>query len=185
MEGKPQPFDLGLFDKDRYFCYTASFGAFTKVSYSTPRKLKNMFGHFAYILTGVSNAGSELVSHYVKVEADDFEAEGEFLLGGIFNSKSVAGIIKLDKCDIVLDDGLFELILIRKPKNVDMLYKTINRLGSQKFDDDTVIFRRVKNAKFTFKEPTAWSLDGEFGGSVSEVEIKNLHNAISIFGKKK
>ena len=110
--------------------------------------------------------------------------EGEFLLGGVFNSRSVAGLIKLDKSDIVLDDGLFELILIRKPKNTDALYKILNELSRQKFTDEHVIFRRVKSAKFTFKNPTPWSLDGEFGGDVSEVEINNLKHAVSIFGKK-
>lgn len=184
MEGEPKPFDVGLFGKDKYFCYTASFGAFTKISYSTPRKLKNVFGHFAYVITGVAKAFEELVSREAYVEADGMKFEGEFLLGGVFNSRSVAGLIKLDKSDIVLDDGLFELILIRKPKNTDALYKILNELSRQRFTDEHVIFRRVKNAKFTFKNPTPWSLDGEFGGDVSEVEINNLKHAVSIFGKK-
>lgn len=184
MEGVPHPFDVGLFGEDKYFCYTASFGAFTKVSYSTPRKLKNMFGHFAYILSGVSNAGAELVPHYVKVRAENFEVEGEFLLGGMFNSKSVAGLIQLDKCGVLLDDGEFELILIRKPKNADALYRTINDLSRQKFSDETVIMRRVKSAEFIFEKPTAWSLDGEFGGETQSVKVQNMHHAISVFGKK-
>ena len=135
-------------------------------------------------MTGVAKAFEELVPRYVKVEADGVEYEGEFLLGGVFNSRSVAGLIKLDKSDIVLDDGFFELILIRKPKNTEALHKTLNQLSQQKFTDEHVIFRRVKNAKFTFEEPTPWSLDGEFGGAVNEIEIKNLPRAVSIFGKR-
>lgn len=184
MEGEPKPFDVGKFGDDRYFCYTASFGAFTRVSYSTPRKLKNIFGHFAYVLDGIAKAGEELVPHKVKVKADDFEVEGEFLLGGLFNARSVAGLIKLDKCDVVLDDGLFELILIRMPKNPDALYRTIKNINHQNFTDDAIIFRRVKSAEFTFETPTAWSLDGESGGEVRTVYIENLKHAVKIFGKK-
>lgn len=184
MEGEPKPFDIGKFGDNRYFCYTASFGAFTRVSYSTPRKLKNVFGHFAYVLDGIAKAGEELVPHKVKVKADDFETEGEFILGGVFNARSVAGLIKLDKCDVVLDDGLFELILIRNPKNPDDLYRTIKNIKQQDFTDDAIIFRRVKSAEFTFETPTAWSLDGESGGETKTVVIENLKHAVSIFGKK-
>lgn len=184
MEGEPHPFDVGVFGKDRYFCYTASFGAFTKVSYSTPRKLKNIFGHFAYILQGVSSAIEELVPHHVKVEADGFEIEGDFLLGGLFNSKSVAGLIKLDKCGLKLDDGKFELILIRKPKNADHLRRIVKDLGRQRFSDDTVILRRVSSAQFTFDKPTPWSLDGEYGGKTQSVFLENKKHAVSIFGEK-
>ncbi len=184
MEGEPKPFDVGKFSNKQYFCYTASFGAFTRISYSTPRKLKNLFGHFAYVLDGIAKASEELVPHNVKVKADDFEVEGEFLLGGVFNARSVAGLITLDRCDVVLDDGLFELILIRMPKSADNLYRTIKNIKHQNFTDDAIIFRRVKSAFFEFKEPTAWSLDGENGGAVKSVDIQNLKHAVNIFGKK-
>lgn len=183
MNGTPKPFDVGLFGENRYFCYTASFGAFTRVSYSTPQKLKNMFGHFAYVLTGVAKAAEELVPHKVKVKADEYEFEGEFLLGGFFNARSVAGLIKLNKCGVDLDDGKFELILVRKPENADMLYRTIKDLQKQRFSDDTVIMRRVSSAEFIFEKDTAWSLDGENGGSVSSVKLQNLKHAVSIFGR--
>ncbi|MEE1279696.1 MAG: diacylglycerol kinase family protein [Oscillospiraceae bacterium] len=183
MEGSPKPFDIGLFGDDKYFCYTASFGAFTKVSYSTPQKLKNMFGHFAYVLSGVAKAAEELVPHKVKVVCDNFTVEGEFLLGGLFNARSVAGLIKLDKCGVDLSDGMFELILIRKPKNADMLYRTIKNLQKQSFSDETVIMRRVKSAQFIFEKPVGWSLDGEWGGEVSSVKIQNLKHAVSFFGR--
>ncbi len=183
MEGSPKPFDIGLFGEDKYFCYTASFGAFTKVSYSTPQKLKNMFGHFAYVLSGVAKAAEELVPHKVKVVCDNFTVEDEFLLGGLFNARSVAGLIKLDRCGVDLSDGEFELILIRKPKNADMLYRTIKDLQKQNFSDETVIMRRVKSAQFIFEKPVGWSLDGERGGEVSSVKIQNLKHAVSFFGR--
>ena len=184
MEGEPHPFDVGIFGDDKYFCYTASFGAFTKVSYSTPRKLKNALGHLAYILEGVSNVPNELTPHHVRVKAGDFEVEDDFLLGGMFNSKSVGGLVKLDKSGLKLDDGKFELMLIRNPKNVDHLNRIISDLSRQRFNDDTIILRQVESARFTFDKPTPWSLDGEFGGECESVLVENRRHAISIFGKK-
>ena len=184
MEGVPKPFDVGKFGEDKYFCYTASFGAFTRISYSTPRKLKNVFGHFAYVLEGIAKAGMELVPHKVHVKTEDFETEGEFILGGIFNSRSVAGLIKLDKCGVETDDGLFELMLIRMPKTADELNRTSKNLNKQIFTDQTVIFKRVRWAEFTFENPTAWSLDGESGGETKTVRIENMKHAVSIMGKE-
>ncbi|MBQ7090013.1 MAG: YegS/Rv2252/BmrU family lipid kinase, partial [Clostridia bacterium] len=48
----PRNCDIGTFN-GRSFTYIASAGAFTKVSYSTPQKLKNRFGHSAYLLEGI------------------------------------------------------------------------------------------------------------------------------------
>ena len=47
VSGVPAPLDLGLFAPDRYFTYTASFGAFTRVSWSTSQTAKNVLGHVA------------------------------------------------------------------------------------------------------------------------------------------
>ena len=182
MEGEPFPFDVGRFGEDRYFCYTASFGAFTKVSYSTPRWLKNILGHFAYILSGVTKAFEELVPYQAHVVTDNgFETEGEFLLGGVFNARSVGGLIRLDRSGVGLDDGKFELLMIRRPKSVDGLYRIISDLSKQRFCDETVLMRRVRWAEFTFEKPTAWSLDGERGGETTRVRIENLQGAVSIF----
>lgn len=183
-EGVPKPFDIGSFGSQKYFCYTASFGAFTRISYSTPRKLKNVFGHFAYVLDGIAKAGMELTPHKVKVKCEGFEAEDEFILGGVFNARSVAGLLKLDKCGVETDDGFFELMLIKMPKTADELYRTIKNLKHQVFTDETVIFKRVKWAEFEFEKETAWSLDGENGGETKKVRIENLKHAVSIFGKK-
>lgn len=180
MSSDAKPFDVGKFCDDKYFCYTASFGAFTKVSYSTPRKLKNIFGHMAYIFKGISSAIEELVPINAKIEADGEIYEGEFILGGIFNAKSVGGLVRLDKSDVLLDDGKFELLLIKNPKNLDVLNKILNGLSKQKFDNEHIIMKKVSSAVFTFEDEVPWSLDGEFGGKTKRAEIKNLHNAISI-----
>lgn len=54
MTHKAKYIDIGKFN-DRYFVYTASAGIFTKASYSAPQNIKNLLGHFAYVLEGVKD----------------------------------------------------------------------------------------------------------------------------------
>ena len=79
VEGTPRPLDLGTHN-DRYFSYVASFGAFTKASYSAPQETKNALGHFAYILEGIKNLDS-LRPYRCAVEADGEMFDGDFKIG--------------------------------------------------------------------------------------------------------
>ena len=93
LEGTPVPFDVGKFG-DRYFCYVASFGAFTKSSYAVPQTLKNALGHTAYVLGGISEL-SQIRNEHVRMEIDGEVVEDDFLFGAICNSTSVGGILTL------------------------------------------------------------------------------------------
>ena len=57
-QGTPRALDLGTHN-GRYFAYVASFGAFTRSSYSAPQASKNALGHFAYILEGMKGVVDE------------------------------------------------------------------------------------------------------------------------------
>jgi diacylglycerol kinase family enzyme len=50
---QPKPHDIGLFNSERYFNYTACFGAFTSASYATSQTQKNLFGYGAYLSEGI------------------------------------------------------------------------------------------------------------------------------------
>ena len=52
LDGTEITLDIGKFD-DRYFSYTASFGAFTSASYSAPQDVKNVLGQAAYFFEGI------------------------------------------------------------------------------------------------------------------------------------
>lgn len=94
VEGTPHPLDLGAHN-DRYFSYVASFGAFTKASYSASQETKNALGHFAYILEGIKNLDS-LRPYRCGVEADGESFDGDFIFGAVCNSTSLGGLVKLD-----------------------------------------------------------------------------------------
>ena len=179
INGYPHGHDIGCFN-GRYFSYIASLGAFTKVSYSTPQRLKNALGHAAYILEGAKDIG-EITPFSLKMESEDRTVEGDFLLGSVSNSTSVAGLFRLNPLDVRLDDGQFEVMLIRNPKNPSLAIPQILRgLARQEYDPEHIVFFHAARLKVTSEQSLSWTLDGERGGTHTQVEIQNLHNAIEI-----
>ena len=57
VSAAPRQLDIGRWN-GRHFVYVASFGAFTKSSYTAPQAAKNALGHFAYILEGMKDLNS-------------------------------------------------------------------------------------------------------------------------------
>lgn len=178
VEGTPHPLDLGAHNH-RYFSYVASFGAFTKASYSASQETKNALGHFAYILEGIKNLDS-LRPYRCGVEADGESFDGDFIFGAVCNSTSLGGLVKLDPKRVHMDDGMFELILLRMPKTALDLQNLITALNRMDYDYPGVIFRHVRSVTVTTREDVPWSLDGEYAPSAPRVEIRNLHSAVQL-----
>lgn len=164
--------DIGSFN-GRPFIYVASFGAFTKTSYSAPQSVKNDLGHLAYILEGVRDL-STLRPYPATVATDEEVFDGEFLFGAVANATSLGGLMKLQKEQVVLDDGLFEMILIPNPTNAAELQELVLTLVTQDFTRGGVIFRHVSSLTVTTPEGFPWTLDGEYEPGTEKVEIKNL-----------
>ena len=179
VNGTPMSFDLGTFGNDGNFTYVAAFGAFTDVSYATPQQEKQALGHFAYVLEGMMRL-PKIASVHAKVEYDGGMIEDDFILGGLVNSTSVAGLIHLDPSKIRLNDGLFELTLLRLPKNLSDLRTILRDLMNQDYTGPFFKIVPTSYAKFTFNKPVAWTRDGESGGEHMEIEFRNIRNAVKI-----
>jgi len=149
--------DVGKFN-EKYFNYVAAFGAFTKVSYSTPQSFKKILGKFAYFLVAIKHL-LKIRSYKIKVRFDDEEIEDKFIYGAISNSKSVAGIEWFNKTGVKLDDGKFEMILIKKPKNILQVIKIGLSVLTKKYDEKCFIYSQVKNVEFQTEEKLEWTLD--------------------------
>lgn len=176
--------DVGSFNQ-KNFIYVAAFGAFTEVSYNTPQEFKNAFGHLAYLLQGVTRLGS-IKGYHVTVTCDDTTLDGEFIYGMISNTVSVGGFKGLPTGEISLDDGLFEVLLVRMPKTLAELQSIIATLLQQQKVTDTglVISFSASKVQVTCQEPLPWTLDGEFGGDPLVAEIENKPQAIDlVWGK--
>ena len=175
--------DIGKFG-DRYFSYTASFGAFTSASYSAPQDVKNVLGQAAYVFEGVKSLGNIRPVH-LKVIADDRELEGDYLFGAVSNSMSVGGIVKFDDSVVKLNDGLFEVLLIKNPSNILQLQPLIDGILKKDLEREGMEFFHTKKLTIIGGENLSWTLDGEFAQGSEAVEITNLQNAITLIVPKK
>ena len=178
--GRVLPLDIGMFDQT-YFTYTASFGAFTDASYSASQEVKNVLGQAAYIIEGIKSIGN-IKPYQMTFDYGDEHIEGEFLFGSVSNSMSVGGIIKLDPNAVELNDGLFEVFLIKNPSNLGQLNSIINCILKKDFNDPNICFFRTDRLKVTAARDIPWTLDGELAfPRKNDFEISNLHSAISFY----
>ncbi len=178
--GAPRGIDLGRLN-GRSFIYVASFGAFTQSSYNTTQSLKNSLGHLAYVIEGIKELPT-LQSYEARVEtAEGGVYEGEYLYGGLSNSTSLGGVIKLDPEKVDPCDGLFELSLVKKPKSLHELNRILLALMSGKADEELITFVHTKGAVFTCKEPMPWSLDGEYYAGGEKVEIEIVQSGLELY----
>ena len=178
VEGQPVAYDVGKFG-DRYFCYVASFGAFTKTSYAMPQTVKNALGHTAYVLGGISEL-SQIRNEHVRMEIDGELIEDDFLFGAICNSTSIGGIITLPPNRVDMGDGIFEVMLIRAPRNLTEVTDCLIAAQTQNYDCGMVTFRTARSVKITVDPFMSWSLDGEKADGYREITVENLHQAIKI-----
>lgn len=183
IEGHFHSIDIGSFN-DKYFNYIASFGAFTEASYNAPQEVKNTLGHAAYLIEGLKSLGN-IVPLQVKFTFDDKVLEDRFIFAAISNTTSVGGLLKFDENLVAMNDGLFEVLLVKEPKNLNRLQKIIGELLSQNFSQDLVSLYHTSSIKVETQEKLEWTLDGEHQSGCGEVVIKNLPHAVKIIVPKK
>lgn len=177
--------DVGTFNED-YFSYIAAFGLFTDVSYQTSQNLKNVLGHGAYILEGAKRL-VDIPSYILEVEVNGEVIRDEFIYGMISNSLSVGGIKNMMGKNVKLDDGLFEVNLIKFPQNPVQLNEILTNLMMPKAIDTQYIYSFKTDHLILRCENQAipWTLDGEFGGQHKQVEIGSKKQAIQIMVRRK
>lgn len=178
VEGTPFAVDVGKLG-ERHFIYIAAFGAFTDVSYMTSQESKNVLGHQAYMLEAVKRI-AQLKSYHMRVSCETEQVEGEFIFGMVTNTKSVGGFKGLINQEVELDDGEFEVLLIKMPKTPLDLNNIISYMFFKEEKNEYVHKFRAHELKVESELPVDWVVDGEFGGTYTEVEIVNCRQAIRI-----
>ena len=178
VEGTAFHMDVGSLN-DRYFNYIAAFGAFTEASYATPQQIKNALGHLAYILEGVKSLG-RLQPIHVRITADGETFEEDYLFGAVTNTVSLGGVLRLDPSRVLLDDGMYELLLVKNPQNPTEAQAMLSALMLQNYDGPLVRMLRASDILFESNHEISWTIDGEFGGSFSTTHILNNKNAVTL-----
>jgi len=177
MNGRAKPIDLGSFN-GRTFSYVASFGAFTEASYSTSQSAKNNLGYLAYIMEGIKDLPNIRPCH-MKIKTNYASYEGDYIFGAFSNSTSIAGIVKLDKTMVSLNDGFLEGFLVPMPKTVTDLNKIIISLTNRIYNNDILTFFHAEKIQIYAEKPLPWTLDGEFEPPTQEIDIEVLHSALN------
>ena len=177
-EGNEKLIDVGLFN-DRYFGYISSFGLFTRTSYRTSQRVKNLIGgRLSYFLHGFTELFRIRKEHMV-VETGGKSYEDDFLFGAVSNSTSIGGLLKYDPGQVDVCDGLLEVLLIRSPKNPGQFFSVIKAVLAKNFGNHpSIVFDRSDRITVHPSKRSDWSLDGEFAYSTGSCEIRCLRNRL-------
>ena len=178
VDGDTFSVDVGMFNDD-VFAYIAAFGLFTEVTYETDQQVKNVLGHVAYLLEGAKRLAT-IKTYKLKVTVGEETIEDEFLFGMITNSHSVGGFQRITGNNVELDDGKFEVTLIKMPQNPIELNRVMAALVDRDIDAECMYCFKASEVRIESEDEVEWTLDGEFGGSHKEVTVKNLHKSLEI-----
>lgn len=199
VSGRKQRFDVGKFN-GRYFSYVASFGAFTSTAYNVPQDLKNAIGHAAYVLSGITDVVNIKPFHLKVYDSDaadgtadeaavspvsgkksDIIYEDDYIFGAICNSTSMGGIINLKSSDVDMNDGLFEVMLIKAPKDIIDLQAIIFALSTQSYSEcEQISFFSSSKVEIEAPDDMPWTLDGEYQEPYTDIVVSNVYNAIQL-----
>ncbi len=178
IKGHHYKCDIGLFN-EKDFIYVAAFGAFTNVAYETPQQTKNILGPAAYVFEGAKSL-MNIKPINMKVCYNDGVVEGEFIYGMVSNTNYLGGVKAEKAFKAQLNDGLFEVILVKNPKNVVETQDMLSKLLRQDLSSDAFIAFKTDKIEFVSDNPVQWTLDGEFGGAVTQASIINEKQAITL-----
>lgn len=171
--------DLGEFNGSSYFTYVAAFGLFTETAYQTPQELKKQLGHLAYVLQGVLEIG-KLRTYHVRVTAENLRISDEFAFGMITNSHSVGGFSNITGEGVDMSDGLFEVTLIKMPRNILEINEIIRYLNQNNEQSELIYHFKTSHIVLESQEEISWTRDGEFGGTCRRAELRNLRRQLRI-----
>ena len=143
-----------------------------------------MLGHTAYILGGIKDILS-IKSVHARITTDrgtpaEKVLEGDYLFGAVCNSRSVAGILKLDKQEINMNDGLMEVFLVRMPKDLIALNEIAINMLSGTLGSNQIDFFSAGHIEVDIQPGTHWTLDGEFEEGADHCEIRAVESAIKL-----
>lgn len=160
LNGQDQLIDVGK-TKNHYFAYVASFGAFTESVYATPQNIKNALGYAAYLVEAAKSL-ADIHPIPLIVRTDGEELKESYLFGAVANGTSIAGFLKLDKKLVKMNDGLFELLLIRCPKDLKEITQIVGLINSRNYNNEFIRLIQAHQIEVISNKEINWNLDGEF-----------------------
>lgn len=160
LNGVRKNIDVCLLNENP-FVYVACIGAWVDISYSTPRKLKEKYGKFAYAIYGIKQLKQKLQFYNIKYTVNGETHEDRFSFIFITNSNRVGGVNNIYD-DVKLDDNKFEVLLCDIKNKWDII-RAVYYLTHRKLEDISVFkYYKTDNIKLEFDEvPPSWCIDGD------------------------
>lgn len=185
LEGSIKNIDICKVN-NKAFVYSAGFGKFMDIPYDTPRELKKVIGHLAYLTKGAKSFGEKTKLYDITYEIDGIKSRGLYSFFLITSATSVAGIRNFYK-DVKLDDDKFEVLMCNVTTKTDII-KSLYYLT--KYDATRVpgfYFHKTNNLKVTFNTPLdkSWCIDGEKLNDKSNTYQITLEKNIKILMPRK
>lgn len=155
------------------FIYFLGFGNFVDVSYTTPKNLKEKYGHLAYIIHALKELKGRLKLYDLKYIIDGKEYSGKYSFVFITNSNHVAGIDNIYD-DVKLDDNMFEVVFFNIKSKLDLIKDIclFKIKGIEEIPDCEYFKTNNLKIKFLNENNESWCADGE--------ELKLDNNLIDI-----
>lgn len=183
VKGHTFAYDIGSFNQQLYFDYVAAFGLFSDISYTTSQQMKTSLGYLAYVLEFMKTftrypVYTRIPTYHMRINYDGFLLEEDFIFGAITNSTSMGGLFKYDQNYVKLDDGLFEMLLVRSPQSAVHLSSIITDVLRKNYDTEDVMLLHASKMEISCTDEVTWCLDGENGGMWRDVSIVNCPRSI-------
>ena len=186
VENLIHKFDIGKFN-EKYFSYIASFGVATEIAYATSQRVKNLLGRSAYIINGFVLKLIPMIKNLkpanLRIEHDGGVIEDKFYFGAVANTNEVSGLFKLEKVGVKMNDGLFELLLV-KANGLKELASSFTSALCQNYENENIILLKTSKLKITTEDDVPWTLDGEYGGAFNVIDISVQKEAVNVVSPK-
>jgi diacylglycerol kinase (ATP) len=148
---------------DTYFINVVAAGAFTDIGYVVPRKLKRIFGRFAYYYYGLKDSIKHLNKAYrVKMVINDEVVEKKINLFTVSNSNSIGGFRNYARPTGV-DDGFLYLMYMEKLNFFEAIGIVANYLATSELKGDKIKYHYIKHFEISCEKKLVFDIDGEKG----------------------
>ncbi len=179
LAGNVQQVDVGLAN-DKYFVNVCSAGLFTNASQKADKNLKNAVGKLSYFITAAEQL-MKFRPFLVKIETEKEVITEKINLFLIFNGSSVGGIDKFTT-DSSIQDGIFDIIILKNWKFYQVPSIVLNILSGKQQEDPNIIYLKEKWIKINkikgkCDDP---DVDGDEGPKFP-LEVKCIEKALNMF----
>lgn len=179
LQDKTYRCDIGKVN-GHIFNYTASFGSASSLKFITSEQMKNVFEYSKYLLRAIGELNMNMGdSFHMGIETDEGSFEDDFIFGAVSNLSVIDGAA-LNNESFKNNDGVMEMLLLRKPGSRTQAKEALNVLRDGRADHPLILISRIRKGSFISDSDIAWSFDGEFGGIQKEAGLEVLKEALTV-----